>query len=241
MRLHFVFLVLLFSVLLLPSVSFAQSDDVGEILFRDVLQLRDYPGGPFSGRTITENLIMFFLVPTVFIILVVYMMVGRIFPPEAPYGKLKLLLGVTAYLFIIAGGYYGTFALLAGPYFIFLIFIMGLLYFLLGHFRGGGGGGPGGGERHGSSAGAEAAGMGSGDKLKYLLGLRKINPADRKWMESEARTLWHAARRAEKIGMKGGRVQYDPVEVRLRLDGIERALYAKVLHDDERNRKYGKN
>src|SRR3989338_7229236 len=109
MRPHFVFLVL-FLALLLPSVSFAQSDDVGEILFRDVLQLRDYPGGPFSGRTITENLIMFFLVPTVFIILVVYMMVGRIFPPEAQYGKLKLLLGVTAYLFIIAGGYYGTFA-----------------------------------------------------------------------------------------------------------------------------------
>src|SRR3989344_7987099 len=169
MRPHFVFLVL-FLVLLLPSVSFAQSDDVGEILFRDVLQLRDYPGGPFSGRTVTENLIMFFLVPTVFIILVVYMAVGRILP--APYGKLKLLLGVTTYLFIIAGGYYGAFALLAGPYFIFLIFIMGLLYFLLGHFGGGGGpgggaGGPGGG-RHGSSAGAEAAGIGAGQRLNYL-------------------------------------------------------------------------
>jgi|SRR3989344_4588341 len=154
---------IIFLVLLLSSVAFAQSDDIGQTLFRDVLQMRDYPGGPFSGRTVVENLIMFFLVPTVFIILVVYMAVGRILP--AAYTKLRLLLGVTTYLFIIAGGYYGAFALLAGPYFIFLIFIMGLLYFFLGHFRGGveaGGGGPGaGGPRYGGAEGdvGEAAAL----------------------------------------------------------------------------------
>ena len=157
----------IFLVLLLSSVAFAQSDDIGQTLFRDVLQMRDYPGGSFSGRTITENLIMFFLVPTVFIILVVYMMVGRILPGE--YTKLRLLLGVTSYLFIVAGGYYGVFALLAGPYFIFLIFIMGLLYFLLGHFRGGEGPGGtryGGGGRHGGGTATTEGDVGELAALK---------------------------------------------------------------------------
>ena len=111
----------------------AFEEDIGSILFRDILGFFEYPGSPFTSNIVTD-LIMFFLVPTTFIILVIYMMVGRILPHEMH--KLRILLGVTAYLFIVAGGYYRNFALIAGPYFIFLIFIMGLLYFFIEHFTG---------------------------------------------------------------------------------------------------------
>jgi hypothetical protein len=62
-------------------------------------------------------------------------MLGRVLHSEQQ--KLRALVAVGAYLFIIAGGYYSVFAYLAGPYFLFLIFVMGLLFFLLEHFTGG--------------------------------------------------------------------------------------------------------
>ncbi|MBI2233140.1 MAG: hypothetical protein HYU56_04420 [Candidatus Aenigmarchaeota archaeon] len=108
-------------------------EDIGQLIFVQLLQMTDYPGSPFTGD-IARDLIMFLLVPSVFIILVVYMMVGRVLPPDARYNKLRVLLGATTYLFIIAGGYYRTFALLAGPYFIFLIFVLGILFFFIEHF-----------------------------------------------------------------------------------------------------------
>ncbi len=108
-------------------------DDIGQLIFVQLLQMTEYPGSPFTGD-IARDLIMFLLVPSVFIILVVYMMVGRVLPPDPTYNKLRVLLGTTTYLFIIAGGYYRTFALLAGPYFIFLIFVLGILFFFIEHF-----------------------------------------------------------------------------------------------------------
>src|SRR3989304_513863 len=117
--------------------------DVGYILFVQLLGMTQYPGSPFTGN-IYRDLIMFLVVPTIFIIMVLYIMTGRVIPDR----KMRVMLGVGAYLFIIASGYYTVFALLAGPYFIFLIFILGILGFLLGHFRRGvltGGGGAGGG------------------------------------------------------------------------------------------------
>ncbi len=108
-------------------------NDIGYLIFVQLLQMTEYPGSPFTGE-IARDLIMFLLVPSVFILLVVYMMVGRVLPPGATYNKLRVLLGVTTYLFIIAGGYYRTFALLAGPYFIFLIFVLGILFFFIEHF-----------------------------------------------------------------------------------------------------------
>jgi len=104
--------------------------DVGALLFKDILKMYSYPAAPFSG-TILNDLVMFFLIPTIFIILVIYMAMGRL---VAGHPGLRLLVGLGAYLFIIFGGYYGVFAALAGPYFIFLIFIMGLLYFFIEHF-----------------------------------------------------------------------------------------------------------
>ncbi|MBI2578696.1 MAG: hypothetical protein HYW26_03225 [Candidatus Aenigmarchaeota archaeon] len=113
----------------------AFEDDIGGMLFRDILQFTEYPGSPFTGNIIND-LIMFLIVPSIFIIVVIYITVGRLFPPEGIFARLRLLLGIGMYLFIIAGGYYRNFALIAGPYFLFLIFIMGLLYFFIEHFTG---------------------------------------------------------------------------------------------------------
>src|SRR3989338_11291886 len=120
--------------------------DIGFTLFVEILGMTEYPGQPFTGN-IVRDLIMFLLIPTIFIILVVYMMIGRLLPPRQH--KLRLLVAVGAYLFIIAGGYYRTFALLAGPYFLFLIFVMGLLFFFFEHFIG---------KRREPAAAAEGAG-----------------------------------------------------------------------------------
>ncbi|HLC67370.1 MAG TPA: hypothetical protein VJI12_00645 [archaeon] len=110
--------------------------DIGAILFVNLLGMTGYPGSPFTGN-IYRDLIMFLIVPTIFIIFVLYIATGRIIPDK----KMRIMLGVGAYLFIIVSGYYSVFALLSGPYFIFLIFILGLLGFIVGHFRRGGHGG----------------------------------------------------------------------------------------------------
>ncbi len=105
--------------------------DIGAFLFVDLLGMTMYPGYPFTG-VIVRDIIMFFFIPTVFLIMIIYVLTGRIFSTNK---QLRLMLGLAVYLFIIAGGYFKTFALLAGPYFIFLIFILGLVYFIPTHFR----------------------------------------------------------------------------------------------------------
>src|SRR3989344_4220407 len=107
-------------------------EDIGQVLFVDILKMSQYPGSPFTGN-IFNDLVMFFFIPTVFIILVVYMMVARVLPVQ--YTGLRFLLGIAAYLFIIVGGYYSLFAYLAGPYFMFLILFMGLLFYFTRHFQ----------------------------------------------------------------------------------------------------------
>lgn len=116
--------------------------DIGQILFAEILRMSEYPGSPFTGN-IVNDLIMFLLVPSVFIIIIVYVLTGRMFRNH----KIRLLLGITLYLFIIAGGYYQMFARLAGPYFLILLVFVGVLYFFAEHFgfkrddgSGGGGG-----------------------------------------------------------------------------------------------------
>ena len=112
--------------------------DIGRILFVEILKMTEYPGGIFSNHTIMENLVLYFLVPTVFIIIFLYVTVGRFFPHQ----KIRLVLSITIYLFIIVSGFYAGFAYFAGPYVIFLIVIGGIL-FLYSHFgmkqQGGGG------------------------------------------------------------------------------------------------------
>jgi hypothetical protein len=103
----------------------------------------EWPGAPFTGEVFTD-LVQFFLVPTVFMILIIYFALGSLF--GGAHSKFRMLFGIAAYLFVITGGYFRTFALIAGPYFLFLIFGLGLVWFLLRQFRlvrGGGGGAPG--------------------------------------------------------------------------------------------------
>lgn len=168
-----IILSLVLSLFLFSNIAFAQDfDDIGSLLFRDILQMNEYPGAPFTGN-IGNDLIMFLLVPSVFIILVVYMLLGRLFWHTGGQGKLRVLVGITIYLFIIAGGYYSAFARLAGPYFLVLIFIYGLLYFFFGHFsiREGGGYSAGGGgysRGGGSLVGANMANANDIGKLKMM-------------------------------------------------------------------------
>jgi hypothetical protein len=103
--------------------------DIGTMIFIDILGMSQYPGSPFSGQIIND-LVMFLFIPTVFIIVVIYTLVGRL----TDSSRIKLLLSIAFYLFIIFGGYYSMFALLAGPYFLFLLIIMGLVFFFFGHF-----------------------------------------------------------------------------------------------------------
>lgn len=116
------------SALLMSGIAFAQQD-IGELLFRDILRMSQYPGAPFTGN-IVNDLVMFFFIPTVFIILIIYTLAGRM----TDNAKIDLLLSVTFYLFIVFGGYFGMFALIAGPYFLFMLIFMGLFMFFLGHF-----------------------------------------------------------------------------------------------------------
>ena len=104
--------------------------DIGYTLFVQLLGMTQYPGSPFTGD-IFRDLVLFLIVPHIFIIMVLYMMTGRVIPDR----KMRIMLGVGAYLFIIASGFYAAFALLAGPYFIFLIFILGILGYFAGHFK----------------------------------------------------------------------------------------------------------
>ena len=146
--------------LLLSGIAFAQQiDDIGRTLFVELLAMRNYPGAPFTGNIIND-LIMFLIIPPIFIIFVVFILLGRLAVAQR---GIRLMLGIGIYLFIVAGGYYNTFALLAGPYFIFLIFILGLLYFIPSHFRVRGGGMPGGG-----GATAEGTETGAAHALRRL-------------------------------------------------------------------------
>ncbi|MDI6721768.1 MAG: hypothetical protein QMD85_05220, partial [Candidatus Aenigmarchaeota archaeon] len=141
-------------------------------------KMSQYPGSPFTGN-IFNDLIMFFFIPTVFIILVVYLMVARVLPPA--YKGLRFLLGIAAYLFIIVGGYYSMFAYLAGPYFLFLILIMGLLFYFTQHFHRTGTPAAGGGTQQLSTSAAS-------DRVNNLIGL-KIEEEELKQQIEEAKKL----------------------------------------------------
>ena len=163
-------------------------EDIGYIIFVQLLQMAQYPGSPFTGN-LFRDLIMFLIVPTIFIILVIYSMTGRIVADR----KLRMMLGVGVYLFIIASGYYSAFALLSGPYFIFLIFIMGILYYFVEHFTG----------RRPQAAQATGEGGGgkfieSDNRLKRLIGIPNVNPADRKYLNDQLKKINERIQRLEK-------------------------------------------
>jgi len=106
--------------------------DIGSLLFREILRMYEYPGAPFTGDII-RDLVTYFLVPTVFLIAVIYFSTGIIFGPA--WRGFRLLFGLAAYLFVIVSGYYSIFAYIAGPYFFILIIVVGIVYFFGRHFR----------------------------------------------------------------------------------------------------------
>jgi len=108
--------------------------DIGQILFVDILKMSSYPGSPFSGN-IVNDMVMFLFIPTVIIILFIYVIMQRLRIGNA---SLRLLFGLAIYAYIIIGGFYQAFALAVGPYFLILIFVLGLFYFITAHFRVGG-------------------------------------------------------------------------------------------------------
>jgi len=146
-------------------VSFAATQDIGEILFRDILKMTEYPGAPFTGN-IMNDVVMFFFIPTVFLIIVIYTLVGRL--TDTP--KMNLLMSIAFYVFVIFGGYFRIFALLAGPYFIFLLVFLGLFMFFVGHFglRRAGGGAAGGAMSSRALGGGMAARAASAQDLMAL-------------------------------------------------------------------------
>lgn len=194
-------------------------DDIGYMLFVQVLGMTEYPGQPFTG-IIVRDLILFFLVPTIFIIFVVYILLGRL-AVEAK--KIRLLLGLGIYLFILAGGYYRAFALLAGPYFVVLIFVLGILYFIPTHFRvqrGGGMPGHAAGGRHYESEDEERA---TSQFPRWVLSAlnadQELDPYKRKKLKEKLEDL---EGRREKI------LSYGPPEreSKIRLDDIQLQIQA---------------
>lgn len=105
--------------------------DLGSILFVEILKIYQYPGSPFTGN-IMNDLVMFFFIPMVFLIFFLYMLLGRI---VAGVQWLRFLMGLALFLFMIVNGWFAFFALAAGPYFVFLIVVLGALYFIPAHFR----------------------------------------------------------------------------------------------------------
>ena len=152
------------------------------------------------------------------------MMLGRLL--HTAYTRLRLLVGITTYLFIIAGGYYQVFALIAGQYFVFLIFILGLLFFFLEHFKRGGpaaAGAP----KAGGTYPTEAESVDKG-KIKHLLGVPTLNPVERNELEHEYKVINQTLEDFHAFAKEGGRI--DTAEVaRLRKAKaeIERKLYGK--------------
>ncbi|GEM_PF-2388727 len=112
--------------------------DIGEMLFREILGMSAYPGSPFTGN-IFQDIILFFFVPTVFLIIFVYVASGIIVAPENT--KLRLLFGIAIYAFIIASRYFEGFAIFASQFYFIFVIVIGLVYFLGRHFRRPGGGG----------------------------------------------------------------------------------------------------
>jgi len=157
--------------------------DIGYTLFVEILRMSQYPGAPFTGD-IVRDIVMFFFIPTVFIILFVFMLLGTMFPRGWP---LRVLTGIAIWLFIVFGGYYGVFAAIAGPYFFILIFILGGLFFLRGHIgvrvEGGAVPGYGGGGSRGGGGGKD---------------LPEVNPLERKRLENELKRLDERIKKLQK-------------------------------------------
>lgn len=209
----------IFMVLLLSGVVAAQ--DVGEILFRDILRMNAYPGPPFTGR-IFDDLVMFFFVPSVFLIVVIFTLAGRLTDDT----RIKVLLGITFFLLVVVQGLFVVFAMLAGPYFLFLLFFLGLFMFFVGHF----------GVRR-ASGGQRTAGFRSPDmetpdenRIRYFLRIGTLNPVDRTELEHELSIVNSSLERMDRLAVSGAKIDTGELHrlQKLKAD-VERKLYGRRL------------
>lgn len=104
------------------------------MLFVDILQIHEYPGSPFTGN-IMVDLVQFFLIPTILLLIFVHVVLENIPIVSNMDSRLKLFFAIAVCLYIIVTGLFRIFALLAGPYFILVVFIIGFLYFIGAHFE----------------------------------------------------------------------------------------------------------
>ncbi len=102
-----------------------------------------------------EALFYLFFFPTVFIILLVYILTNFIFRGDgnAPRG-LRLLISVTLYAFIVMEGLYTMFVSLSRFWWLFAVILMGLWAFMRHLIGGGGSGGGAGGKMPGFGGGS---------------------------------------------------------------------------------------
>lgn len=91
-------------------------------------------------------LFYFLLFPAVFTIVFIYILSGSVVGGSLKAGGFRLLIGVTAFIFIIISGWYPLMLVLSEFWYIAAIILAGFWYFIGSHFgkSGGGGGGPGG-------------------------------------------------------------------------------------------------
>ncbi|MFH1421060.1 MAG: hypothetical protein ABIG30_03830 [Candidatus Aenigmatarchaeota archaeon] len=104
--------------------------EITQLLFGDILRC-DWCLAHQTGN-IMEDVVMLFLLPTIILILFVYVLLKDL--KIIPNKMMRLLLGFAVYMFVIFGGYYNMFAELAKTYFVILIFVLGIMYFVVGHF-----------------------------------------------------------------------------------------------------------
>ncbi len=104
--------------------------EIATFLFSEVLRC-PWCIAHMTGN-VMEDMVMMFLLPTIIIILFVYVLVSDL--KIVRNNWMKLLMGVAFYLFIIFGGFFEIVAQITKTYFIILIFVLGILYFVLGHF-----------------------------------------------------------------------------------------------------------
>jgi hypothetical protein len=119
-------------------------------------------------------LFYFLLFPSVFIILFVFILSGRMVHQHA---GVRLLFGVTAFIFIIISGWYPVFLFLSEFWYMFAIMLIGLWVFVKMFWGGGGGNGPKGSNMPGMGG---LNSLGIGDQIKTRI---------RKEMTGEMKTL----------------------------------------------------
>jgi len=154
--------------------------DIAATIFQDILGFTTYPGSPFTGN-IFQDIILFFFVPTVFLIIFVYVASAIAVPPEQ--AKLKLLMSLALYAFILASRMFEAFAIFASQFYIPMLIIIGFFYFVTRHFRRGG-------QARGGAMAYEGGGHAYSDgEYRHGSGRNVMNPAERGRMQRRLREV----------------------------------------------------